>query len=286
MEKITTTKKLTILLIIFLIISLILIIANVRKCVIKKREKERRSLLMEQLKEDVEGYITENCLDGTFSVYVEDLTCGLSFSINNYPMYPSSVAKVFIMGAVYEQIEEGNLEMTDSIMSYLENMIIYSDNYSANELILTLGGHDAVNDFCDKYGYNDTTQYHGYAPADNSYLVPWIDGLDNVSTAKDIGSFLSDLYKGNIVSAKASSEMIELLKRQYWVNKIPALLPEGTVVANKTGEAGVHFRDGGIVYSPNNDYVISILFDSNYTAEDTYNKFAEVSKIVYDGFNE
>ena len=44
--------------------------------------------------------------------------------------------------------------------------------------------------------------------------------------------------------------MVEVMSRQEWRDKIPAGLPDGLLVANKTGGVSGTSNDAAIVYTP------------------------------------
>jgi beta-lactamase class A len=80
--------------------------------------------------------------------------------------------------------------------------------------------------------------------------------------------------------------MIDLLKRQRLNSKIPKYLPSEIQIAHKTGELFEASHDAGIVYSPNGDYIIVILSESDEASRPLANeRLAQVSKEVYNYFN-
>ena len=83
-------------------------------------------------------------------------------------------------------------------------------------------------------------------------------GKNNTTDALGLLTLFEAIGKGKAVSAKASAEMLEILKRQKFNDGIPAGLPTGTVIAHKTGTVtGIH-HDAGIVYAAR-PYVLVIL---------------------------
>ena len=80
----------------------------------------------------------------------------------------------------------------------------------------------------------------------------------NVSSAKDCGVLLERIYNGTCVSSRYSREMLNLLLRQTRRWKIPAGLPSGVKVANKTGETSSVQHDMAIVFGKKTDYVICV----------------------------
>jgi beta-lactamase class A len=83
-------------------------------------------------------------------------------------------------------------------------------------------------------------------------------GKNNTTDALGLLALFEAIGKGKAVSAKASAEMLEILKRQKFNEGIPAGLPAGTIVAHKTGTITRVHHDAGLVYGPR-PYVLVIL---------------------------
>jgi beta-lactamase class A len=85
-------------------------------------------------------------------------------------------------------------------------------------------------------------------------------GLSNTTTARDMGVVMRALAEGDVASAASRGEMIGILERQDFRSKIPAGVPDGVRVANKTGGiTGIH-HDAAIVFPPEDPpYVLVIL---------------------------
>lgn len=208
-----------------------------------------------------------------WAVGLKNLENGKTYGYNcRKVMQTASVIKVFIMGAVYDRVlypaaKSQRINYQESydgeLKSLLTAMITVSDNESANRLVEILGGGDfeagmkIVNNFCQKYGYKDTSLGRKFMETDPSG--------DNYSSAADCCRILSDIYSGKCVSRKASAQMMKLLKAQEQTWKIPAGLPKGFSSANKTGEMpegygpGCIENDIAIIFSPYGDYILSIL---------------------------
>jgi beta-lactamase class A len=83
-------------------------------------------------------------------------------------------------------------------------------------------------------------------------------GLNNTTTAKALLVLLEAIGHEQAISPEASRQMIEILKRQQFNDRIPAGLPPGTVVAHKTGSITRIMHDAAIVYGPR-PYVLVVL---------------------------
>ena len=237
-----------------------------------------------ELQAQVENYLQEQ--SGTWSVYIKNLSTQEAMLYNTQPLKSASLMKLYIMGAVYDQIEQGNLEKNQEIINLLNNMITVSDNDAANQLTEYLGGDAGfengamiVNNYIVANNYSDTFFAHDFQ-AERSELPE----KENMTSALDCGRFLENIYKNAVVSQEASQEMLGLLKQQQRRNKIPAGLREDAVCANKTGEVTGTENDVAIVYGSNGiNYVICILSQDvdNINAQ---NVIKELSAQVYDYF--
>jgi beta-lactamase class A len=108
--------------------------------------------------------------------------------------------------------------------------------------------------------------------------------MRNVTSAKDCGVLLENIYRGTCVSAKYSKAMLNLLLAQTRQWKIPASLPSGVKVANKTGETDTVENDIAIVYGPKADYVICI-FSNVGNSSYAISKLQTISRTVYNYWN-
>ena len=195
------------------------------------------------------------------------------------PMVSASVIKLFIMAAVYDQVEQGNLSR-DSIYQSVYHMITVSDNYSTNQLITTLGngnpaeGMVAVNAYATSIGCS-SSKVERLMLAEN--------GLQNYTTAADCAKLLQMIYNGTCVSETWSAEMLQILKEQTVRNRIPAGLPAGTVCANKTGDLiRLCCADVGIVFSPGGDYILCTICNEVNNDVAAVHAMAELSSDIYE----
>lgn len=174
-------------------------------------------------------------------------------------MVSASLIKLFIMGAVYDAENSGNL--TPSAQEdTLFQMITISDNASANDLTRLLGdgdeaaGRSAVEAFAASIGC-DSVQYNRLMLVEN--------GTQNYVSAEDCAALLRMIYSRQCVSQEASESMLKLLLGQRVNDRIPQGLPEDRKVAHKTGDLlGICCADAGIVFAPEGDYLLCIICNS------------------------
>lgn len=226
--------------------------------------------------------------DGTWSVYVKDLTADKSFVINDQPMKSASVMKLFIMGAVYKSFETGHLERTEEIMSLMNDMITVSDNEASNQLLYLLGessyerGIEMVDEFIREYGFSDmTVEYNGF----NNSATNTGNGNYNQVAAKDCGKLLEDIYRRTWVNRSVSNEMEDMLLNQHTRYKIPAGLPEGVLCGNKTGEMDATENDAAIIFAGDCDYILVVLSSDWNSKDEAISRIKSISSMVYEFLN-
>lgn len=217
---------------------------------------------------------------GDWSLYLQDCTTGKEISINSHQVYSASIIKLFVAQTVYQKIAEGNLTETAKINDEVRKMLTYSDNDAWKYLARQLGGGTysngmaAVTLVAQGTGFSDTGQF--YKGEHKNY---------NFTSVNDCGLYLKMLLDGTIVNREYSDKILSLLKQQQHIQKIPAGVPKGIPTANKTGELDYVQGDAAIVYAPNGTYILCIIGDSLENSYGQINKFADLSKTVYEFLN-
>ncbi len=219
---------------------------------------------------------------GSWSVYVKNLDTGQYFSINNRSMYAASLIKLYAMGAVYDRIEQGKISES-SVSTTIKNMITVSDNTAFNTIVKKVG-LTYINEWCRKNGYTGTNQGHGLSPSSNNYGLRNGSG-SNVTSVEDCGKFLESVYRGTCVSPASSQKMLGYLKKQQRRWKIPAGVPGGVVVANKTGETDSYTHDAAIVYSKNAVYILVVMGNTPGSGWSSASNITSLSRMTYNYLN-
>jgi beta-lactamase class A len=148
----------------------------------------------------------------------------------------------------------------------LEAMITVSDNGAALALWHLFGG-DNIDASLARAGLSD-------------FRVTLDAAGDNTATPHSIGTFFTLLAKKELVSAGASARMLARLERQTIKDRLPAALPEGVVVAHKTGNLVGLAHDAGVIFTSHGPLVVVVM---TWDADDaTANVFiADLGALVY-----
>jgi len=93
--------------------------------------------------------------------------------------------------------------------------------------------------------------------------------LDNQGSPADMAELLAMIAEQRCASAPSCRLMIEIMSRQEWREKIPAGLPAGLLVANKTGGVTGTSNDAAIVYTPQGAPIVMVVYCKGLDAEQT-----------------
>lgn len=215
---------------------------------------------MQTLQWELSDMISE--WDGRWSIYALNLITDEELSIRDVSMPSASLMKLFIMGAVYQAIEDGILERDSEVMALMSGMICASSNGDANRLLAKLGGGDhkrgieRVNAWIKSQGYSENThQYNGFQ--DDS-LVFDKKHLNSIS-ARDCARLIEQVYHRQFGSRRVCNEIEDWMLRQGTRYKIPAGINADVQIGNKTGETDDVENDAAIVYAGKCDFILVVL---------------------------
>ena len=145
-----------------------------------------------------------------------------------------------------------------SLDTVLRYMITESDNTATN-MVIDLLGMDAINAYIQRNGYHDTIlqrKMMDFAAVDA--------GLENYTSAVDLGHFFVKLYNRSCVSPELDDVMLDYLAGQTDTECFPAALP-GVMIAHKTGELAQLYDDGGIIYQEGRPFIM-VGMTENYSS--------------------
>lgn len=226
----------------------------------------------------------------SISVFFKDLTSDQEISIDPTKSWiPASTIKAYVILEAFRQRRVGVIDFNRSVTIIAQNVVpteLETDDCprlregaavtigQLVECMITQSDNTAYNtllDILDRRNINDTLRTIGITETvvgeklnlDDSQLqtdlaVP--GRQPNSTTAKDLATFFDYLYTKHFPE---SEEILAIFKRQKINDMIPALLPQGTVIAHKTGDWAPIYHDGGVIYKPNNPFVLSIFTNGN-----------------------
>jgi beta-lactamase class A len=133
----------------------------------------------------------------------------------------------------------------------------------------------------ERWGLNESAGY------DDAFAID--QALDNPGSPRDMAELLAMIVESRCASAPSCRLMIEIMSRQEWRGKIPAGLPPGLRVANKTGGVAGTSNDAAIVYTPSGAPIVMVVFcrGLSYRAtERAPHAIAEIAAELYEHLGE
>lgn len=173
--------------------------------------------------------------------------------------------------ALYEQVG-------DSITrrELIDRMITMSSNLATNLLIADAGA-DRVTALCRELGADSIQVLRGVED-----LQAFRAGLNNTTTARDLGVLMTALAAGRAADSAATEEMLSILKRQHFNEGIPAGLPDGVPVAHKTGWITGIDHDAAIVYPPDREPFVLVVMVRGIDDHGMATRLiADIGRLVY-----
>jgi beta-lactamase class A len=247
---------------------------------------------------------------GRVSIVLKDLKTGRTWLHHPDDLYPAaSLIKVPVMIATLYRISEGSLSLNDRLMlrrrvrvggsgslkwrpdgtritveELLIRMINESDN-TATAMLLDAMGIGYVQQQFPRMGL----LYTGIYPEGMSIKGGRV-AHENYTTAREMTMLLEKIYSGEAVDKYSSSLMLGILKRPKAVpSRLAKGLPLGWEIAHKTGLLRMACHDSAIFFTPNGDYVMTVLTGQNrsYTeAKDFISSLAKTTFRHYTGTNQ
>ncbi|MCS7227835.1 MAG: class A beta-lactamase-related serine hydrolase [Endomicrobia bacterium] len=233
-----------------------------------------------QLKNDIIDYLEVfKDSDAQISIYIKDISTDYTINIESEKLIPSaSLLKIPIMAAVYYLQNIGELSLNEVLVykrhhrcggsGIIKNMA-YGSKFEIRQLIeymITISDNIATHMLMERIGIKRLNEIFIKLGLEHTNIERYImdlrardKGVENYTTAKDIGLLLEKIYKGKLVSKQASIEMLSFLMKQQVDDRIPRFLPEEIVVAHKTGLMKNVCHDAGIVFTGNGDFIICVL---------------------------
>jgi beta-lactamase class A len=233
----------------------------------------------------------------------------------NLKFHAASTMKVPVMIQIFRDVDAGILRLDDSldVHATFPSLVdgspfsVGKDDDSDSTLYARVGRRAAVRDLLElmitrssNLATNLLIERVGAARAQSSAraLGAWsiqvlrgvedgkayAAGLNNTTTARDLGALLGAIATHRAASPPACDSMLAILARQEFNEGIPVGVPSGTRVAHKTGWIGeVVYHDAAIVYpATGGAYVLVVLTGRVKTDSVAHNLVGDVSRLVYD----
>jgi beta-lactamase class A len=254
---------------------------------------------------------------GKVAIAVKHVTTGESYTLNADEVMPTaSLIKLAVMAEAYQQAEDGQIKLSDTLTLRKEDkvpgsgiltdhfsdgatfplrdairlMIVFSDNTATN-LVLDKIGIASTGKRMKEWGFPNTTINAKVFKGSTTSIDPDRTkkfGLGS-TTANEMIGLLEKIQSGKLVSGEACKEMLDHLKKCDDKDKFTRFLPDGTVVAHKTGSVNDARTDAGILYTSSGPVLVCVLIcdneDQRWKPDNAGNVLcAKVAEAVYGHF--
>ncbi|MCK9542943.1 MAG: class A beta-lactamase-related serine hydrolase [Novosphingobium sp.] len=257
-----------------------------------------------------------NAAQGRIGVAALDLSTGRSLQVLGDQPFPlASTSKIAIVATFLDGVDRGIYRLDSlyplivpvpskklssavapvrhgamlSAQSLIDLTLTRSDNQATDALLAVVGGPQAVNRWLVKVGITDFR-----IDRDIATLVRDDGVIDPVSTVerRDAATplamirLLSGIHQGKWLSPQSRALLLSTMERCVTgKRRIPALLPEGVVVAHKTGSLNNTSSDVGIIHMPDGRAIaVAIYVTGQGTRLNREARIASISRAIFDGY--
>lgn len=213
------------------------------------------------IQKDIQGQ------NATFGVAIKDLDTGEFYSYNGDMQFTAaSIYKLSVMYTIFKLGNEGKINLNSSqVKNDLKWMITVSSNDATLDLVEQFTTWKEI-----------TSNDHALGMNSTDYT-----GEPLVTTPHDTEKLVELIATGKAINATASAQMYQLMLGQTIQDRIPAKLPPGAIVANKTGDLDDVRHDAAIVTSPHTKFIIVIMTKNSPTPESNKPVIAQIALDVY-----
>ncbi len=220
-----------------------------------------------QLKGSLEAALAGK--EGTWSVWLYQPSTEILISLNPQKIEAASLIKLFVAGGYEQCVENGTASANNR--NLMDLMLSQSSNYCCDYLIDQIG-KDAINRFARDNGFSDSVLSRKMGEGSGT----------NYTSCRDCCTALQQIVEGTYVNQTASARILQALLSQQRREKIPAGVPRGVSVANKTGELLYAQHDAAAVFAPCGTYYLCIMSTDLTNINAAKALIVSISRTVYE----
>lgn len=263
-----------------------------------------------KLQKKIESVIKD--FKGDIGVYVKDIQRNKIVAVNADSVFPTaSMVKIPILIGVMDKIAKDELqyhqeliykdsllyEGVDILGSFKEDekidlskvimlMLTMSDNTASLWLQSLAGTGTRINQILDTLGFANT-RVNSRTPGREEYRNRYGWGQ---TTPREMAGLLEKIYRREVISEKASVQMMRLLGRNYWDEQAISVIPPTVQVFSKNGAVNASRSEVILVNGPRSPYVFCVATKNNKDESWTTNNEAwvltrKISSLLWNYFN-
>jgi beta-lactamase class A len=211
-----------------------------------------------------------------YAVVIKDLRDGRGVAVNaDRLFYAASLFKLEVMFEIVRQAEAGAIGLgeTYNVSDYYAgfglgpHLIVQCEEVTLERALgamMSVSDNSAAVMLQDRAGPRNINVSMAALGLEATALLP-----DNTlpTTADDLALLMEAIARGEAVSEAGSLRMVELMAQEKVDDRIPSSVPEGTLVAHKTGNWENATHDAGIVYGARSTYVVVLMSDIGFDGD-------------------
>lgn len=228
---------------------------------------------------------------GSWSVYFVDYSTNQRFGINEQVVYrAASVNKLYILASLYFLAGKGEIDLDETVtlqasdiqdfgtgtirydppgtvysLKTLARLLTEKSDNTAEYLLKTRIGEGEIQQLVNQFGMRQTSI------------------VDNKTSLSDLALLFEKMKNGEITTPVFTPEMIDLLDKSDFEDRLPALLPPDVRVYHKIGNEVGNTHDVGLIVKAKMVYFLGVLSsDIGDTEEEAKKTIAQISKLVFD----
>ena len=211
--------------------------------------------------------------DGSIGICYIDLGTGESWNAGNCDVFPGSgLVKLPVLMEAFKRMEEGTIRKEDTYTLKKEDypdsseksygaleflhegtVLTVEDLYKLNvtvsdkmafNVLLKMFSKEEVNRTLEKFGCRKTRINRAILDMEETAR-----GVQNFVSVQEMANLFLRMEKGQLISGRASREMLEILRHHQKTSLLPYYFSEHMEIAHQSGYDETEIMDMGIVYS-------------------------------------
>ncbi|MFI5150850.1 MAG: class A beta-lactamase, subclass A2 [Bacteroidia bacterium] len=223
------------------------------------------------------------------AMYVLHLVDKGKFKLDDKIHFDKADCQPHTTSPIADKYPNGNVDIP--LLEILEHTVEQSDNNGCDRLFRLVGGVDSVNNYIHSLGI----QQMNIVATETQMHKDWETQYSNWSSPEAMCQLLQIVFEAKALSPPNNACLMKLMTDcKTGAKRIRGLLPEGTVVAHKTGtgpanKEGINSatNDAGIITLPNGKHLALVVFLMNSKADDAARELtiAKVAKATWDYYS-
>ncbi len=253
---------------------------------------------------------------GRIGVAAIDLATGRNIAVLGDQPFPlASTSKIAIAATFLQGVDDGRWQLSDqyplmipvtsaklssavapvrrgqmmSALGLIELALTRSDNHATDALLAAVGGPQAVNRWMRQSGLSGVRLDRDIATLvrdDGVFDPATMVDLRDSTTPQAMVRLLSGLHRGEWLSASSRAVLLGAMERCVTgKHRMRALLPEGAIVAHKTGTLSNTSSDVGIITTPDGRTIAVAIYVTGQGGKPGRDaRIASIARTIYDGY--